>query len=116
MVLGLFLITPSQADDIRDFQIEGMSVGDSLLDYFNEEKIRDNIFKTSYKSKKYTKIEFFDSTNTSKIYHGLQFFVKKNITAKKDVVGKEKDPPEEVDIQKLLLQMKKRQITHCVWL
>ena len=41
---------------------------------------------------------------------------KKNITAKKDVVGKEKDPPEEVDIQKLLLQMKKRQITHCVWL
>ena len=25
---------------------------------------------------------------------------KKNITAKKDVVGKEKDPPEEVDIQK----------------
>ena len=41
---------------------------------------------------------------------------KKNITAKKDVVGKEKDPPEEVDIQKLLLQMKKSQITHCVWL
>ena len=29
---------------------------------------------------------------------------------------KEKNPPEEVDIQKLLLQMKKRQITHCVWL
>ena len=41
---------------------------------------------------------------------------KKNITSKKDVVGKEKGPPEEVNIQKLLLQMKKRQITHCVWL
>ena len=39
MVLGLFLIAPSHADDIRDFQIEGMSVGDSLLDYFSEEKI-----------------------------------------------------------------------------
>ena len=42
--LYLFLIlftlqTPSQADDIRDFQIEGMSIGDSLLDYFSEEKI-----------------------------------------------------------------------------
>ena len=42
--LYLFLIlftlqTPSQADDIRDFQIEGMSVGDSLLDYFSEEEI-----------------------------------------------------------------------------
>ena len=40
--LYLFLIlftlqTPSQADDIRDFQIEGMSVGDSLLDYINKE-------------------------------------------------------------------------------
>ena len=33
--LGLFLITPSQADDIRDFEIEGMSIGDSLLDYFD---------------------------------------------------------------------------------
>ena len=32
--------TPSWADDIRDFQIEGMSVGDSLLDYFSEEEIK----------------------------------------------------------------------------
>ena len=42
--LYLFLLlftlqTPSQADDIRDFQIEGISVGDSLLDYFSEEEI-----------------------------------------------------------------------------
>ena len=43
MVLGLFLITPSLADDIRDFQIEGMSIGDSLLDYFSEEKITNSI-------------------------------------------------------------------------
>ena len=40
----LFLIlfsfsAPTFADDIRDFQIEGMSIGDSLLDYFSEEKI-----------------------------------------------------------------------------
>ena len=39
LVLGLFLITPSLADDIRDFEIEGMSIGDSLLDYFSEEEI-----------------------------------------------------------------------------
>ena len=42
--LYLFLIlftlqTPSQADDIRDLQIEGMSIGDSLLDYFSENEI-----------------------------------------------------------------------------
>ena len=45
--LYLFLVlftlpTPSQADDIRDFQIEGMSVGDSLLDYFSRKKIEEH--------------------------------------------------------------------------
>ncbi len=40
LVLTLCLTTPSQADDIRDFQIEGISVGDSLLDYFKEEEIK----------------------------------------------------------------------------
>ena len=61
--LYLFLIlftlqTPSQADDIRDFQIEGMSVGDSLLEYFSEEKIRKQISPTLFTSKKYIKILF----------------------------------------------------------
>ena len=40
IVLGLCLAIPSQADDIRDFQIEGMSVGDSLLDYLSEVEIK----------------------------------------------------------------------------
>ena len=49
----LFLIffsfqTSSLADDIRDFQIEGMSVGDSLLDYMSEEEIKDNIAVEDY--------------------------------------------------------------------
>ena len=44
----LFLIlfsfsAPSFAGDIRDYQIEGMSIGDSLLDYFSEEEIKKNI-------------------------------------------------------------------------
>ena len=39
LILIFTLQTPSQADDIRDFQIEGMSIGDSLLDYLSEEKI-----------------------------------------------------------------------------
>ena len=30
----------TKADDIRDFEIEGMSIGDSLLDYFSEEEIK----------------------------------------------------------------------------
>ena len=31
------------AEDISDFQIEGMSIGDSLLDYMSEEEIKNNV-------------------------------------------------------------------------
>ena len=40
IVLGLLLSFNANADDIKDFQIEGMSIGDSLLDYFSEEEIK----------------------------------------------------------------------------
>ena len=53
LVLGLFLITPSQADDIRDFQLEGMSIGDSLLDYFSEEEIKESHVPGVYDDKYY---------------------------------------------------------------
>ena len=39
IVLSLCFITPLQADDIKDFQVEGISVGDSLLDYYNKSQI-----------------------------------------------------------------------------
>ena len=42
IALGLFLATPLKADDIQDFQIEGMSIGDSALDFFNENQIIKN--------------------------------------------------------------------------
>ena len=58
----LFLIlfsfsAPSFADDIRDFQIEGMSIGDSLLDYFSEKEIEKNKM-TYFKDKTFTPVEF----------------------------------------------------------
>ena len=43
VVLGLFFITLSQADDISDFEIEGISIGDSMLDHFSEEKIENSL-------------------------------------------------------------------------
>jgi hypothetical protein len=43
----LFLSSPSVfADDISDFQIEGISIGDSLLDYMTEEEILEAIEST----------------------------------------------------------------------
>ena len=40
--LAIFILcftTSSQADDIRDFQIEGISIGDSALDYIERDKL-----------------------------------------------------------------------------
>ena len=36
LILTLSFQSWSKADDIRDFEIEGMSIGDSLLDHFDE--------------------------------------------------------------------------------
>ena len=65
--LYLFLLlfipqTPSLADDIRDFQIEGMSVGDSLLDYFSEEEIQKNII-AGYKDNTFTGASFISKVD-----------------------------------------------------
>ena len=52
IVLSLCFITPSQADDIRDFQVEGMSVGDSFLNYMTKREIKSS--KRNYvKNKRY---------------------------------------------------------------
>jgi hypothetical protein len=52
VVLGLLLSTSAYADDIKDFEIESISIGDSALDYFNEAQLEDNEldwFNYSYK-------------------------------------------------------------------
>ena len=54
IIVFIFLLnlqTLAKADDIRDFQIEGMSIGDSLLDYFTNEEINNK--KNSYNDKGY---------------------------------------------------------------
>jgi len=72
--LYLFLIlftlpTPSQADDIRDFQIEGMSIGDSLLDYYSEKEIKKSILKSNYKDKSFIRLRFAKNFDTYKSIH-----------------------------------------------
>ena len=39
IILSLYFTIPSKAEDIKDFQIEGISIGDSLLKYLNENQI-----------------------------------------------------------------------------
>ena len=75
--LYLFLIlfsfqAPSWADDIRDFQIEGMSIGDSLLDYFSKEEIKNNTNTGYYTNNEYTSVEFFELPSFE-IYETVEF-------------------------------------------
>jgi len=74
LVLILCFITPSQADDIRDFQIEGMSIGDSLLKYETKETILQNS-SNLYKIDEY---HSFVSFLSDSMYDGYQAHYNKN--------------------------------------
>ena len=75
LILIFTLQTPSQADDIRDFQIDGMSIGDSALDYFKENEIQSKR-KTTYPSDdKFYKVQFPSKYDT---YEKIGFHLKKN--------------------------------------
>ena len=78
VVLGLFLITPSQADDISEFEIEGMSIGDSLLDYFSELEIKNFKNYDNLPSNMRFRISEFYSKDGMKmdLYDGMQIYYK----------------------------------------
>ena len=74
LILTFSFQSLTKADDIRDFQIEGMGIGDSALDFFNKKKI-DNI-KSYYPNSK----KFFRATlnHNSDSYEKIQLHIKNN--------------------------------------
>ncbi len=67
----------TKADDIRDFEIEGLSIGDSLLNFASEKKIKSSISSNQYTNDKYIIYmadKFIDLMN----YDFLAATVKKN--------------------------------------
>jgi hypothetical protein len=75
IALSLFLTIPSQANDVKDFQIEGISIGDSLLDFFNQDTIQFSR-KHQYKDDKFYSLDIF--SDKIKEFDALQFHLKKN--------------------------------------
>ena len=69
IILILFFMFPSKADDIRDFQIEGMSIGDSVLDYLPKNKIKKKISPN-----KKIKIVRASKKENLEIYHSSQLW------------------------------------------
>ena len=56
LILTFSFHSLTKADEIRDFEIEGISVGDSLLDYYSEAEINSKYKNYHYSSKKYYQI------------------------------------------------------------
>ena len=79
VILVLLFSSSVVAEDISDFQIEGMSVGDSLLDYFTEDEIINNIYD-AYPNKEdstFTTVEI-STLKSFKNYDAIQAMVKEN--------------------------------------
>ena len=80
LILIFTLQSWSKADDIIDFEIEGMSVGDSLLEYFNQKQIENFINYDDLPSDMQYRIaeiyngQDFNMTN----YDAMQFYYKPN--------------------------------------
>ena len=73
LILTLSFQSWTKADDIRDFQIEGMSVGDSALDYIDKEKIDNNIIPYFKDKRKYYIIRHVENLN---LYDDLEIYLK----------------------------------------
>ena len=73
LVLIFNLQSLSKADDIRDFEIDGMSLGDNLLNYFTKNEIINNLAQY-YNDNEYSVTEL-DSINPD--YFLIQVHYKK---------------------------------------
>ena len=66
----------TKADDINEFEIEGISVGDSLLNHFSEKEILEGLNYDYYDSKIFIKVEFWNFTPNK--YEIISAHVKNN--------------------------------------
>ena len=79
-LLLIFILTLSfqswaKADDIRDFEIEGMSIGDSLLNFFTKEEISKNTMPYFKDKRKYYVVGIVDNL---KKYDQVEIYLKSN--------------------------------------
>ena len=73
LILTFGFQTLTKADNISDFQIERMSIGDSLLDFFTKNEIRkERKYRIKYpNSNRFTAITFYENSKF-KIYDSVQ--------------------------------------------
>ena len=75
LILIIIFQSLTKADDVNEIQIDGMSIGDSALDYFTKSEIKSRT-KTIYPGDdKFYKIQFGSKNDT---YEKIGFHLKKN--------------------------------------
>ncbi len=77
LVLMFSIQSWTKADDIRDFEIEGMSIGDSLLDYLSRDEIineiKANKYMYTYLTDEFGQVYMHDGLSK---YHFVSFYVR----------------------------------------
>jgi len=76
LILTFSFQSGTKADDLRDFEIEGMSLEDSLLDFYTKKEIDMSLPYVSYypNSKKFKVIRF--NAKNSELYDSIQAHIK----------------------------------------
>ena len=86
LILTFSFQTFAKADDIRDFEIEGMSIGDTLLQYYSEDQIIKKSKPIFLGEKKYYEWNQIYKENNNKLYDRVALIFKvddKNYIIKK---------------------------------
>ena len=77
LILSFSFQTWAKADDVRDLEIEGISLGDSLLEFFDEKTIKKGIRNHSYADDTFFDVEIYGHTSFNN-YENVSFSLKKN--------------------------------------
>ena len=70
----------TNADDIRDFEIEGMSIGDSLLNFMSEKQIKEALGseKAYFYENKFVTISSWDNRDKYETYDNVGIILKQD--------------------------------------
>lgn len=75
LILIFSLQSLAKTDDINELEIEGFSIGDSLLEYFSLDEIKSNSI-ADYKSKKIVRFVPYETSINLKKYEAMNFHYK----------------------------------------
>ena len=75
LILIFSLQSWTKADGISDFEIDGMSIGKSLLEYYSKKEIDNQLSKmsTSYKSDKFKRVYFNPDSDSEYIQYNFHY-------------------------------------------